>query len=99
LTDNQIAQLVAEYQAGLDMAVLALPWELHRTTVAAHLRRAGVVLRGKAFRPSRSPKQIRLYSAGWSLQRLAERYRCDDETVRTELKRAGIRLPKPWERV
>jgi hypothetical protein len=29
---------------------------------------------------------------------LAERYDCDDETVRQALKRAHVRLRKPWER-
>jgi DNA-directed RNA polymerase specialized sigma24 family protein len=42
---------------------------------------------------------IRLYGDGWSCQRLAERYGCDDETVRQSLKRMGVRLRKPWERV
>jgi hypothetical protein len=41
---------------------------------------------------------IRLYSQGWSCQRLADRYDCDDETVRQSLRRAGITLRKPWER-
>ena len=41
---------------------------------------------------------IRLYGDGWSCQRLAERYGCDDETVRQSLKRLGVRRRKPWER-
>jgi DNA-directed RNA polymerase specialized sigma24 family protein len=43
---------------------------------------------------------IHLYVAeGWSCQKLAERFDCDDETVRQALKRAGVVLRKPWERV
>jgi len=47
--------------------------------------------------PSRPPAEerldevIRLYGNGWSCQRLAERYGCDDETVRQSLKRLGVR--------
>ena len=45
LAADQAAQLVAEYQAGADMKDLATRWGVHRTTVAGHLRRAGVDLR------------------------------------------------------
>lgn len=42
---------------------------------------------------------IRLYGDGWSCRRLGERYRCDAEAVRQALRRSGIKLRKPWERV
>jgi lambda repressor-like predicted transcriptional regulator len=98
LAAEQIAHLVSEYEAGDDMAVLGLRWGLHRTTVAAHLRRAGVKLRRQGVSDESLDEAVRLYGEGWSLQRLAERYGCDDETVRQALKRAGVRLRKPWER-
>jgi hypothetical protein len=81
------------------MAVLATRWGLHRTTVAVQLRRAGVELRRQGIPTGRLDEAVRLYGEGWSLQRLAERYGCDDETVRQALKLAGIRLRAPWERL
>ncbi len=91
--------MVAEYQAGAAMKVLAQSWGLHRTTVAAQLRRAGVSLRRQGVPDERLAEAVRLYGEGWSCQRLAERYDCDDETVRQTLKRAGVRLRVPWQRL
>lgn len=99
LTYDQVAQLVAEYQAGADMRELAVRWQVHGTTVAGHLRRAGVELRRQGLSEEQLTEAVRLYGEGWSLQRLAERYVCDAETVRTYLGRAGMRMRRPWERV
>ncbi|PLS80658.1 hypothetical protein CYG49_04565 [Candidatus Saccharibacteria bacterium] len=98
LTAEQVEQLVREYEAGNDMTMLATRWGLHRTTVAGHLRRAGVTLRRQGIPDERLGEAVRLYEDGWSCQRLADRYKCDDETVRQALKRAGVRLRAPWER-
>jgi lambda repressor-like predicted transcriptional regulator len=98
LTPEQVEQLIAGYQGGDDMTVLATRWDLHRTTVAAHLTRAGVELRRQGVPPERIDEASRLYGEGWSLQRLAERFHCDDKTVRQALQRPGVRLQAPWER-
>ena len=98
LTAEQVDQLVAEYQAGDDMTVLAARWRLHRTTVAEHLRRAGTELRRQGVPADRMDEAKRLYGQGLSLQRLAGRYDCDDETVRKALRRYGVKLRAPWER-
>ncbi|MEX5718205.1 hypothetical protein [Geodermatophilus maliterrae] len=90
--------MVREYEAGDAMTVLATRWGLHRTTVAEHLRRAGVALRRQGVSAEQLDVAIRLYGKGWSLQRLAERYDCDDETVRQSLKRAGVTMRTPWQR-
>lgn len=73
LSPQQVERLVAEYQAGADMKELAARWELHRTTVATHMRRAGVALRRQGVPGDRLDEAVRLYGDGWSLQRLAER--------------------------
>lgn len=98
LTAEQGDQLLSEYRAGASMKDLANQWRLHRTTVAAHLRQAGVALRRRGVPDAQLSEAVRLYSEGGSCQRLAERYHCDDETVRQALKGAGVRLRQPWER-
>jgi predicted DNA-binding protein YlxM (UPF0122 family) len=98
LTPEQAERLVAEYEAGDSMQRLAKRWNLHRTTVADHLRRAGSAVRERGIPAERLDEAIRLYADGWSCQRLADRYSCDDETIRQTLKRAGIKFRKPWER-
>lgn len=98
LTADQVAELVAEYQVGADMNELAARWDVHRTTVAGHLRNAGVALRRRGLSVEQLGEAVQLYGEGWSLQRLAERIGCDAETVRTHLLRAGVRMRRPWER-
>jgi DNA-directed RNA polymerase specialized sigma24 family protein len=98
LSARQTAELVAEYQAGADMKELAVRWQAHRTTVAAHPRRAGVELRRQGLSEEQVDEAARLYGEGWSLQRLADRFGCDAETVRTYLRSTGTRLRRPWER-
>jgi hypothetical protein len=80
------------------MLQLAKRWQLHRTTVAEHLRRAGVPIRQRGITEEQRGETIRLYREGWSCQRLAGRYGCDDETVRQTLKRHGVHLRSPWDR-
>jgi DNA-binding CsgD family transcriptional regulator len=98
LTSEQIDQLVGDYEAGDSMQNLARIWRLHRTTVADHLRRAGVVVRDRGIPAEKIDEAIRLYSEGCSCQRLAKLYGCNSETVRQALKRAGVSLRSPWER-
>jgi len=66
--------------------------------VAGQLRKPGVALRRQGVPDERLDEAVRLYGDGWSLQRLAERFHCDDETVRQALMRADVRLRMPWER-
>jgi DNA-directed RNA polymerase specialized sigma24 family protein len=98
LTSDQVVQLIGEYEAGNSMLMLAKSWRLHRTTVAEHLRRAGIPVRQRGIPAEMVAEVIRLYEEGWSCQRLGDRYGCDDETVRQSLRRAGITMRKSWER-
>jgi hypothetical protein len=88
-------QLVAEYLSGASMLSLAQRWGLHRTTVAAHLRRAGVEVKQ---RREWLDEAIRPYEDGWSCQRLGERFGCDDETMRQTPQRHGVQLRSPFDR-
>ena len=99
LTTQQVEQLVAANQAGASVRELAAKWRLHRTTVAAQLRRAGVKLRYHGISADRIDDVVRLYGEGWSCQRLAERYKCDNETVRQALTHAGLALRLPWRNI
>jgi transposase-like protein len=98
LTAEQRQQLAAGYEAGANIKQLAAQWGLHRTTVAAQLREAGVQLRGQGLPDGVLDEAIRLYDAGWSCQRLAERYGCNATTVWKVLQQTGVKLRAPWER-
>ena len=100
LRDDEVQRIIGAYRDGSDMKQLAREYGVHRSTVAALLRKHSVALRREGISEVVLPEIIRLYVAeGWSCQRLAERFDCDDETVRQALKRAGVQLRKPWERV
>ncbi len=98
LTEPQLQQLVCDYEAGLNMRPLARKYGIHRLTVAAHLRRAGVELRYQGLADDEIKAAAQLYRNGWSLQRLADRYDCTAETVRQALKAHSVTMRKPWER-
>jgi len=87
-----------EYQAGDDMRVLAKRWDVHRSTIATHLKRAGICLRRKGLSEAQVIKSIELYAKGWSCQRLAEQFGCDDGTIWQALRRNRVVLRAPWER-
>jgi DNA-directed RNA polymerase specialized sigma24 family protein len=98
LTTKQAQRLTAEYENGASMKELAKRWSLHRTTVAAQLRQAGIRLRRQGIPDALLDEVIQRYDEGWSCQQLAKHYECDAETVRQKLKRAGLTLRKPWDR-
>jgi DNA-directed RNA polymerase specialized sigma24 family protein len=98
LTPEEVEQLVTEYQSGDNMLPLAQRWRLHRTTVAEHLRRAGISVRQRGIPAERLRDAVQLYHEGWSCQRLASHFGCNAETVRQALKQAGVQLRAPWDR-
>jgi transposase-like protein len=70
LTPAELAMLVAEYEAGARVCELAKVYDLHRTTVARHVARAGKT------RPVMTDAQIdeavRLYGDGWTLHNVGQ---------------------------
>ncbi len=70
----------------------------HDAGVAGQLGRAGVALRRRVYRLAASGKLSGSTATAGSCRRLAERYDCDDETVRPALNRAGVNLRKASER-
>ncbi len=65
------------------MQELAVRWGLHRTTMAAQLRKAGVELRRQGVSEEQREEAVRLYGEGWSLQRLAAGIVQDPSTLRS----------------
>jgi hypothetical protein len=98
LSREKIAQLVAEYQAGIGTNELARTYRISRYTVNQHLQRAGVPFRLRGLADEQTVEAERLYLAGWSLQRLAKRYGRDDKTIWRSLKKRGVHMRRPWER-
>ena len=83
LSPAELEALIAEYDAGARVGELAKLYDLHRTTVARHVARAGKT------RPVMTEAQIdeavRLYRDGWTLHNLGQRLGVADQTIRRVL--------------
>jgi DNA invertase Pin-like site-specific DNA recombinase len=99
LTPAELSELVADYQSGLTMRGVATRWGLNRHTVAGYLRRSGIELRRQGLSDFQIAEAKRLYLSGWSVARLAAHFDCYGTTVWRELKKAGVQLRRPWERL
>jgi len=91
LTDTEIDDLVARYEAGSTIEILASKFGVHRTTVMDHLRRRAV--------PRRTPRKLtdqmvadaaHRYSSGETLAGVAEQLGIAPSTITRELRLAGI---------
>lgn len=61
LTDAEVDELVAVYEAGATLRGLAKQFHIHRVTVAAHLARCGVPVRHRGLDAGQAKEAIRLY--------------------------------------
>jgi lambda repressor-like predicted transcriptional regulator len=86
--------LVEGYNAGASVRQLVDRFELHRTTVLAHLERAGVARRPhtRKLTDVQIAAAAELYDAGWSLARLGTRFDVDSQTVRRTLRSQGVQM-------
>jgi DNA-binding CsgD family transcriptional regulator len=92
LTESDVDDLVAGYEAGATVYELAERFGIHRATVSEHLHRRGVGMRGAGLREEQVEVAVRLYEQGWSLARTGARLGCTGNTVRFALLRRGVRM-------
>jgi hypothetical protein len=87
LAAETIAQILAEYQAGITTPALAKQYDIGTTAVKRLLHTNGVQLR-RYHRLSEveAHAAAQLYEAGWSLAEIGRKLDADDETVRQRLK-------------
>lgn len=96
LEPDEIAELVATYQAGATIDELAARFAVHRTTVMGHLGRSGVTRRQRGLAPEQVEEAARFYLGGWSLARVGDHFQVGAETVRRNLMSAGCTIrPRP----
>ncbi|WP_280317116.1 hypothetical protein [Nocardia wallacei] len=94
LQPEEVAELVDAYRRGVSMVELGRRFEMHRNTVEAHLRRAGVMKRPKVkMTPQLTERATRLYvEEVWTTARIGKELGVDASTVAKALKRAGVRM-------
>jgi uncharacterized protein (DUF433 family) len=97
LRPHDLARLVADYVAGATIEDLAVTYGVNRTTVYAHLDRAGAdrPTRGRRLSEPQIRQAVETYGAGASISALAAEFCVDEETVRRAFRCAGVRLRNP----
>ena len=98
LTTMECQRVIETYLAGSSMNQVAAELHVHRTTIAACLRKHDVPLHRRGIPSGEVEAAAACYRDGWSLARLAERYGCSAMTVHAALIRHGvdIRPRKGW---
>lgn len=92
LTTTEFQLVVETYLAGSSMSQLAAEFHVHRTTIAACLRKHGVPKHRQGIPPSEIEAAATYYRDGWSLARLADHYGCSGMTVREALTGHGVNI-------
>lgn len=82
--------LVADYVAGVGVGELADRYGIHRTTVAAHLRRGGAPRSVVGLDVNEQAEAVRLYRAGLSLRAIGRQLGVDRKTVRAAIAEANV---------
>ena len=83
LDEQKILALVAKYLHGSNVSEIAREFNVHETTVRAHLRRSGIDLRAyRKLSPDQIEEARQLRAAGASFAKLAGRYSAAGSTVR-----------------
>ena len=92
LSPTDIDDLIAAYQVGATISQLAAEFDVHRTTVAAHLDRLGVPRHHEqaVWNDETLKDAAELSASGLSLADVADRFRIDAQTVANRFRRAGV---------
>ena len=90
LSPTELQALIAEYEGGARVCELAKVYDLHRTTVAKHVARAGKT------RPVMTEAQIDeavvLYGYGWTLHNIGQHFGVADQTIRRVLVERAVTI-------
>lgn len=92
LTDAEVDQLIAAYEAGATLRGLAKQLHINRLTAAAQLARRGVPVRRAGLDSVQAKEAARLYQAGWTLVQLGRRFEFDVQTARRTIARQGVTI-------
>lgn len=97
LSEAEIAALCADYEAGVSIAELGERYELGRTAVFAHLKRAGIVtmVERRRLTDEQLAEAARLYESGLTLKDVARCCHVNVKTVRKALAAEGVAIRRP----
>ena len=90
LRPEQVDDLVAQYHKGATLVELASLFGVNRRTVATHLTRREVAIRGGRFDPSRTHEAADLYLSGLTLVEVGVKVGAGPQAVRQALASHGV---------
>ncbi|WP_435531036.1 helix-turn-helix domain-containing protein [Rhodococcus spelaei] len=96
LQPDELLELADRYRRGASIYELADHFGIHRQTVSAHLRRAGVAARPSLkMTPRVVDRATQLYREGMSTVQIGKELNIGTSTVGKALKRAGVEMRPP----
>jgi hypothetical protein len=98
LSPDDIARLVADYEAGSSTAALMKHYGLGKGTVLRILNEAGVTRKQNTGTVEQINQAVELYTQGWSLVRIGEHLGFCQSTVWLWLQERNVGMRRAWER-
>jgi hypothetical protein len=95
LSRADLDELLDAYKASDSINGLAEHFGIHRTTVCAIAKRAGLKRRNPALDPAEAIRAAKLYQSGLSLKVIGQQYGIHATTVRSWLLRSGVTMRDP----
>ena len=92
LSPAQVDELVVMYQAGATLVEVGERFSVHRRTVATHLVRRSVPIRGRGLDESHLVKAVDLYVSGLTLMEVGLRFGVSQQSVRRALVAEGVAI-------
>jgi Transposase and inactivated derivatives len=92
LTPERRAELVADYEAGMPVRAICAKYGVHRGTISALARRAGVAARRPGLTDAEQTQAASFYAGGMTLMQVARHMRISDEAVRRAVLAEGGHL-------
>ncbi len=90
--EQEVADLVACYAAGVLLEDLASTFQINQTTIQKYVRAHGLARRSATVEQKQLDETIRLYRAGRSVEFIAASLGIGATTIRRHLVRAGVQL-------
>ncbi|NJC22175.1 hypothetical protein BJ994_001251 [Arthrobacter pigmenti] len=97
ITAEQSTHLIAEYQEGVPVQVLAGKYRIHRGSASQHLRDKGIPVRQRGMPEGLVEEDIRLYEQGCSLEAIGRHMDVSANTVRKRLIEAGVKMRSSYD--
>jgi len=84
--------VVSRYEAGETSTTLANDYGVAKSTILGILRANNAVVRRQSLEPTVVIEAVRLYESGLSLSQIAARLEINQETTRTAIIGAGVKI-------